>query len=750
MKLEHLNEIKGIVILALSLILLASLVSFSPTDLSWFTSRPNLHAQNWIGIAGAYSAGILFFMVGLSAYFLVGIGIFFSWNKFTSRDLPFNFFKFLSVLILFAVTAGLFSFFAGDNGGARFTNGGVIGVAFSGFLIGYFQPLGALIILLTLGALSLVVTGEFLVSPFFIWLWKGILQAIQRVLKGMPIFSVPVLPYPKAKQSKNDDIIPAIPIHNDKQKEKFRSTVLPPIPTPAKVVEIKPAPAAVAPNIKIVAAPKTESDPAAKTPKKVGEYHLPSVDLLKDAPIVSDNNIQEKLMNGAKILEETLSDFGVNVKVVDIERGPVITRYELQPAPGVKIQSISSLADDLALALSASAVRILAPIPGKNRVGIEVPNGSSAAVFLKDVLTQKHLHRVDSKLNLAIGKDTSGKAIVTDLSDMPHLLIAGTTGSGKTVCLNSLIMSILFNASPSEVKFIMIDPKMVELVPYNDLPHLLCPVITDAKKAAPALNWIVMEMESRYKLFNKEAVRNIKGYHDKGLLMPYIVVVVDELADLMQVSAKTVEGAIARLAQLARAAGIHLILATQRPSVDVITGVIKANFSSRISFKVASKVDSRTVLDTNGAETLLGKGDFLFMKTGDPKPMRGQCCFVSDDEINGVIDFIKKQGQPEYNENVLKPQAATGMGSNEEKDEMYDEAVRVVIETNQTSVTILQRRLRLGYGRAARLIDMMEQYGIVGPYAGSKARDILVDREKWLLENMGNVSNNAADGQQER
>jgi len=422
----------------------------------------------------------------------------------------------------------------------------------------------------------------------------------------------------------------------------------------------------------------------------------------------------------------------------------------LQPAPGVKIQSISSLADDLALALSASAVRILAPIPGKNRVGIEVPNGSSAAVFLKDVLTQKHLHRVDSKLNLAIGKDTSGKAIVTDLSDMPHLLIAGTTGSGKTVCLNSLIMSILFNASPSEVKFIMIDPKMVELVPYNDLPHLLCPVITDAKKAAPALNWIVMEMESRYKLFNKEAVRNIKGYHDKGLLMPYIVVVVDELADLMQVSAKTVEGAIARLAQLARAAGIHLILATQRPSVDVITGVIKANFSSRISFKVASKVDSRTVLDTNGAETLLGKGDFLFMKTGDPKPMRGQCCFVSDDEINGVIDFIKKQGQPEYNENVLKPQAATGMGSNEEKDEMYDEAVRVVIETNQASVTILQRRLRLGYGRAARLIDMMEQYGIVGPYAGSKARDILVDREKWLLENMGNVSNNAADGQQER
>src|SRR5208283_3806519 len=303
-------------------------------------------------------------------------------------------------------------------------------------------------------------------------------------------------------------------------------------------------------------------------------------------------------------------------------------------------------------------------------------------------------------------------------------------------------MSILFSASPSEVKFIMIDPKMVEMIPYNDLPHLLCPVITDHKKVAPALNWVVMEMESRYKLFNKQEVRNIKAYHDKGFSLPYIVVVVDELADLMQVSAKTVEGAIARLAQLARATGIHLILATQRPSVDVITGVIKANFSSRISFKVASKVDSRTVLDTNGAETLLGKGDFLFMRTGEPKPIRGQCCYVSDEEINQVIDFIKKQGQPEYNESVLKVQPSAGMGAMDEKDEMYDEAVRVVVETNQASVTILQRRLRLGYSRAARLIDMMELNGLVGPYAGSKGRDILVDREKWLLENTGEVNTN--------
>ena len=754
MKLEHLNEIKGIVILALSLILLASLVSFTPVDLSWFTSKPNFHAQNWIGIAGAYCAGILFFLVGLSAYFFVGIGLFFSWNKFTSRDMAFNFFKFLSTCILFVVMAALFSFFAGTNGAARLTSGGIIGVVFSNFLVGYFQPLGALIILFTLGALALIVTGEFLVSPFFVWLWQGIVQAFQRIFKGVPLPKIPKGHFPsirhsEAKQSEAEESKRALrsfaTLQDDKQDAKYRSTVFP------KAVEPKSAPVVpVKPNIHIVAAPKTETalTAVAQAPKKVGEYHLPSMDLLNDPPKISDDKIQERLVSQAKILEETLSDFGVNVKVADIERGPVITRYELQPAPGVKVQSIASLANDLAMALSASAVRILAPIPGKNRVGVEVPNGSSAAVFLKDVLTAAHSRPVTSKTDLAVGKDTSGKPLVVDLSDMPHLLVAGTTGSGKTVCLNSLIMSILFSASPSEVKFIMIDPKMVEMIPYNDLPHLLCPVVTDARKATPALNWVVMEMESRYKLFNKEAVRNIKGYHAKGLEMPYIIVVVDELADLMQVSAKTVEGAITRLAQLARATGIHLILATQRPSVDVITGVIKANFSSRISFKVASKVDSRTVLDANGAETLLGKGDFLFMKTGDPKPIRGQCCYVSDEEISKVINFIKKQGQPEYNESVLKPQPSSGVANMDEKDEMYDEAVRVVIETNQASVTILQRRLRLGYSRAARLIDMMEQNGLVGPYAGSKGRDILVDREKWLLDNTGGVNSNAADQQQ--
>ncbi|OGX09077.1 MAG: hypothetical protein A2Z88_08170 [Omnitrophica WOR_2 bacterium GWA2_47_8] len=351
---------------------------------------------------------------------------------------------------------------------------------------------------------------------------------------------------------------------------------------------------------------------------------------------------------------------------------------------------------------------------------------------------------------LALGKDIAGNPILADLTEMPHLLIAGTTGSGKTVCVNALIMSILFNAAPDEVKFLMVDPKMVELAQYSNLPHCLCPTVTDPKKVASALNWIVGEMESRYNTLSKAGVRNIKMYNQQGNKMPYIVIIIDELADLMQVSAKTIESAITRLAQLSRAVGIHLILATQRPSVDVITGVIKANFPARISFKVASKVDSRTVLDMNGAEHLLGRGDMLFMKPGDPKPTRGQCCFVQDAEIQKVIEFIKKQQDPTYDETILQHQKSGAAGGPEEKDDLYDEAVKLVIETNQASVSILQRRMRLGYTRAARLIDMMEQDGIVGPYCGSKPRDILVNREEWLLNNMNKENQlGKADEQQQ-
>jgi S-DNA-T family DNA segregation ATPase FtsK/SpoIIIE len=400
----------------------------------------------------------------------------------------------------------------------------------------------------------------------------------------------------------------------------------------------------------------------------------------------------------------------------------------------VKLNRIVALSDDIALAMKAQSVRILAPIPGKARVGVEVPNIQSSFVYLKEVIASTEFQKASSKLSLSLGKDISGHAVVTDLGDMPHLLIAGTTGSGKTVCVNSLILSLLFKCTPNELKMVMVDPKMVELAPFNGLPHLLCPVVTDAKKAAVALGWVVGEMEERYQLLAKVGARNIDAYNEKQESIPYIVVIIDELADLMMVSRDQIESAITRLAQLSRAVGIHLILATQRPSVDVITGVIKANFPSRISFKVASKVDSRTVLDANGADKLLGRGDMLFMRPGESKLIRAQGTLVKDKEIEKVVNFIKAQAEPIYDEEILKGQQKSHQGT-AEKDEMYEEAVRVIIESNQASVSILQRRLRLGYTRAARIIDTMELEGLVGPFEGSKPRRILVDREAWLREN---------------
>jgi S-DNA-T family DNA segregation ATPase FtsK/SpoIIIE len=447
--------------------------------------------------------------------------------------------------------------------------------------------------------------------------------------------------------------------------------------------------------------------------------------------------IKEDLAGNARILEETMNDFGISVKVTNVERGPVITRYELEPAPGVKLNKIVVLGDDISLAMKAQSVRIVAPIPGKGRVGVEVPNMQSSLVFLKDILSSREFTESKYKLPLALGKDITGQPVVADLGEMPHLLIAGTTGSGKTVCVNCLILSLLLKFSPEQLKFLMVDPKMVELAPFNGMPHLLCPVVTEAKKAAVALSWLVGEMEERYRMLAKAGARNITAYNSQPgqEKMPYIVIIVDELADLMSVARDQIESAIARLAQLSRAVGIHLILATQRPSVDVITGVIKANFPSRVSFKVPSKVDSRTVLDMNGADKLLGKGDMLFLRPGESKLIRAQGALVSDKEIDHIVAFVKQQAEPVYREEVLKEQGKSFTGGGD-KDEMYSEAVRVVMETNQASVSILQRRLRLGYSRAARIIDMMEQDGLVGPFEGSKPRKIIIDREEWLQKDM--------------
>ncbi len=741
MKREHIvNEIKGIVIFSAATILLVSLLSFTPGDLPWYTSHPNVPAKNLVKIFGAYVAGALFWILGKSAYASVFLLFFWSWNKLALRELKLSLPKGISFITLFCVLSSLFSMVGAQSEAMRFHRGGVTGLLISDFFVTYFGRTGSFIIFSTLGLLSLIVIGEFLISPFLFKMSELLREALVswRANAGSreKIVTVkarvkPSLEDLKSKIIKKLEQKPAV--------EKMKETAKPPLAQEKSFF--------TKPQIRVAQPQAKEEKPVIEeNPVIVGDYKIPSLDLLKDAPKVSSTKLEEDLMGGAKILEATLAEFGVAVRVADIERGPVITRYELEPAPGVKVQQITTLTDDIALAMKAQTVRIVAPIPGKNRVGIEVPNGSSSLVYLKDVLTKSEFRSAGSKITLALGKDIAGDPLIADLASMPHLLIAGTTGAGKTVCVNSIIMSMLFNAAPHEVKFLFVDPKMVELSIYSVLPHALCPAVTDPKKVSAALNWVVGEMENRYTLLAKEGVRNITGYHAKGKQMPYIVVVVDELADLMQVAAKTIEGAITRLAQLSRAVGIHLILATQRPSVDVITGVIKANFPARISFKVASKVDSRTVLDMNGADKLLGKGDMLFLKPGDAKPTRGQCCFVSDEEIQRVIDFIKGQQAPVYNENIVKQQVSSigSEGSVEGDDELYEQCLQVVLETNQASVTILQRRLRLGYARAARIIDIMERKGVVGPYVGSRPRDILINREEWLAKNVSK----AADGQQ--
>ncbi|MDR4022217.1 MAG: DNA translocase FtsK 4TM domain-containing protein [Eubacteriales bacterium] len=465
------------------------------------------------------------------------------------------------------------------------------------------------------------------------------------------------------------------------------------------------------------------------------DYEFPPISLLAKAPVSGEDSSKAYMLATAKKLEDTLKSFGVDARVMQINKGPTVTRYEVSPSHGVKVSKIVNLADDIALNLAASGIRIEAPIPGKAAVGIEVPNKEPQSVYLRTVLESEQFKNFPSKLAFALGQDIAGNAVVTDIAKMPHLLIAGATGSGKSVCINTLITSIIYKAKPDEVKLILVDPKVVELSVYNGIPHLMIPVVTDPKKAAGALNWAVREMLARYNSFAECSVRDIKGYNamkaDKGEIdfMPQIVIIIDELADLMMAAPKEVEDSICRLAQMARAAGIHLIIATQRPSVDVITGVIKANIPSRLAFAVSSGIDSRTILDMNGAEKLLGKGDMLFYPVGMAKPVRIQGAFVTDKEVENIVDFLKKQsGGSEYNENVMEEISSsvkTG-GASEERDEFFDSAAMLVAQKEKASVSMLQRQFRIGYNRAARLMDELEAAGIVGPEDGSKPRKVLV------------------------
>lgn len=468
-------------------------------------------------------------------------------------------------------------------------------------------------------------------------------------------------------------------------------------------------------------------------------FRLPPLSILSRPHRVKNVRLSKDINENIRILEETLESFGVKAKVLQVSRGPAITRYEIQPPSGVKVSRIVSLADDIALSMAAPDVRIEAPIPGKAAVGIEVPNKEISMVHLRDLLEAHEFDQSGSKLTMALGKDIAGNPIVADLAKMPHLLIAGATGSGKSVCLNTLIASILFKSTPDEIKFLMIDPKMVELATYNGIPHLVSPVVTDPKKAATSLRWAVREMEHRYELFASAGVRDITRYNklfmtkdpgSGGLPLPLIVVIIDELADLMMVAPADVEDAVCRLAQMARAAGIHLVVATQRPSVDVITGLIKANIPSRVSFAVSSQIDSRTILDMAGAEKLLGKGDMLFFPVGASKPVRVQGAYLSDREVEDLVNFLKKQAEPIYDEKILI-ETPTEEETPEMEDELLAQAVYILIESGHASISMLQRRLHIGYARAARLIDIMEKRSIVGGYEGSKPRTILMTVEQY-------------------
>ncbi|MBU4589758.1 MAG: DNA translocase FtsK [Candidatus Omnitrophica bacterium] len=711
---------------ALAIVLLAAMISYSPYDISFETSDPNLHIRNYVGIVGAYVAWLIFKLVGLAGFFIPLLCVVWGIGLLAERLDMKPIFRFLGIALLFCAGGSFFSLSGSGDSVLMTERGGLTGLFFSNLIIKYFGVVGGYIITICLSVLALLVVTEFLIIPLVSFLALRVWNLLGNLKRGRAEKKM----LKRARREVRPRLRPALKVSDkrqetrDKEKvdeKKIEKPVLPKftIPKPKPIPKEKPV---VRKPVNIV-------------PRVVGDYNLPSLELLNSPPPEPERILGEDLDASAGILEDTLRDFNIDAKVVNISKGPVITRYELQPAPGVKVNKITALSDDIALTMKAPTVRIVAPIPGKSAVGIEVPNQSSSLVYLREILESSEYQKEarSSKLAMALGKDISGKSVVADLGDMPHLLIAGTTGSGKTVCVNSLIMSMIYNATPDELKFIMVDPKMVELAIYNGLPHLLCPVVTDSKKASGALEWVVNEMEERYKKLAKAAVRNIDAFNKKTQdeKLPYIVVIIDELADLMMVAQQDVENAITRLAQLSRAVGIHIILATQRPSVDVVTGVIKANFPARISFKVASKVDSRTVLDMNGADKLLGKGDMLFLEPGNAKPIRAQGTLLTDPEIEKVVEAVKNQRDPIYDDEILEHQKKRMSGRGGfEKDEYFDEAVQMVLETGQASVSMLQRRLRLGYTRAARLIDAMEEQGIVGQFRGSKPREILISEYK--------------------
>jgi S-DNA-T family DNA segregation ATPase FtsK/SpoIIIE len=750
---EHrrLNEFVGLVVLTFGILLALSLVSFNPDDPSFNISKNHQFAgkpNNFVGVVGAYGADIFLQTWGYSALlFPIFLGIYaFYWlASWPVKNFGIRLFGAVLMTTTVASALGMFSFRVRE----QILPGGLFGKIVADSLQNSLNRTGSFIILLSAFFVSLFLSTKFsfagaiaFLQPRFAFVSTWAERWSEWQAERAQAKALRQVEPKKEKTPKKQTIVTEKPKVIEDIEEDFEPQ---PRPKPVLREERRREPTvAVTAETSRVATPSKKKAGAVPT-----STEFPSTSLLKSpaAAIAVDEN---ELRQRARSIEEKTREFEVEGTVQQIHPGPVVTTFEFKPEPGVKYSRITGLGDDLCLALEAESVRI-DRIPGKSTVGMEVPNDERATIMLRELIESSEYQRANFKLPLALGKDITGKIVVSDLQKMPHLLAAGSTGTGKSVSINAMILSLLFRSRPDQVKLIMIDPKRLELGLYQDIPHLLVPVVTEPKIAQNALKWAVMEMESRYKKLAKRGVRNLEVYNENvkqlpipGLdaaageeddrePLPYIVIVIDELADLMMTAPREVEESITRLAQMARAVGIHLILATQRPSVDVITGLIKANFPARISFRVASKVDSRTILDSNGAEQLLGRGDMLFLPPGSSRLMRVHGPLVTEDEVSNVCEFLKQQGKPAYNESILQsPEERTEFGEgNGEVDELYDDAVRIVMEMGKASTSVLQRRLRIGYGRAASLLDAMERSGIIGPPDGTKPRAVLINRDGY-------------------
>jgi DNA segregation ATPase FtsK/SpoIIIE, S-DNA-T family len=742
---RRLSEFLGVALFALALIWLISLVTHDPTDPVWFFTTGTGHAPvNFVGRVGAFLSELSFQLFGYAAFLIPAVIGVAGWHYFWCQLPDAAYTKLTGVGLLFLGSSAFLSLVFGDADvpGKTFYAGGSAGLWLGSALSEYLNRTGSLIVLTTLIILAVILSTQFSFGRMFarasvnskdlsarsVGRLRGWFDDRKRERARREVISKQTR---KAASAKDDP-------DADESARAARPPSSEPRPTPG------PRQTPVVAQKRPESPPLPLAEPELKSPaqRRHGAFTLPPMSLL-DAPKAERKIDERELMESARLLEEKCREFAVEGQVAQIHPGPVVTTFEFKPEAGVKYSKVTGLADDLCLAMQAESV-LIDRIPGKSTVGIQIPNPNREAISLRELLESDAYQRSASKLTLALGKTIHGEPYVTDLATMPHLLIAGSTGTGKSVGLNAMLTSLLYRATPDEVRFIMIDPKRLELGMYEEIPHLLSPVVVDPKKAANALRWAVREMEERYKTLAAEGVRNIEQYNrnarhviaERGSAddeapkpLPFIVVVIDELADLMMVASNEVEESIARLAQMARAVGIHLILATQRPSVDVITGLIKANLPSRISFRVSSKIDSRTILDGNGAEQLLGKGDMLFLPPASSRAIRLHGPYISEQESARLASFLRRQGKPVFDNTVTAEDEKSGPGGVEfEKDELYDEASRIVVTSGQVSISYLQRKLRIGFSRAARLVDMMEADGLVSPGAGGKPREVLVDR----------------------